>query len=97
MDQGCTKVTEYKVCSDPSFGLAGWANEEVLNGTSGWRDGGYNSDAYCTDFTNSAAAAPTKAFLKSTVGETFESVDLRRLGVQSRRFLERADCESLRL
>jgi hypothetical protein len=46
------KKPVWKVCTNQAFGLAGWANEETLNGTSGWRDGGYNQGAYCTAFIN---------------------------------------------
>jgi hypothetical protein len=38
-DQVCTKTPVWKTCSNKEFGLAGWANEETLNGTSGWRGG----------------------------------------------------------
>jgi hypothetical protein len=46
-----------KTCQNPAFGIAGWANQETLQGTSGWRGGGYNPGAYCTDFTNSVIAS----------------------------------------
>ena len=41
---------EYKTCRLPEFGQVGWQREEVLNGTSGWRGGGYNQGAYCSDY-----------------------------------------------
>jgi formylglycine-generating enzyme required for sulfatase activity len=49
--------TRYRICSLPAFGLKGWEREETLQGTSGWRGGGYNQDAYCTEFTNSIIAS----------------------------------------
>lgn len=57
MDQACTKAPNYKTCQNPAFGLAGWANQETLQGTSGWRGGGYNPGAFCTDFTNGIVAS----------------------------------------
>jgi hypothetical protein len=56
MNQVCTKAPSYKTCQNSAFGLAGWANAETLQGTSGWRRGGYNPGAFCTDFTNSVVA-----------------------------------------
>ncbi|MFD6319854.1 hypothetical protein [Methylorubrum thiocyanatum] len=53
MDQVCTRAVIYKTCANQAFGLERWENSERLNGTTGWRDGGYNPVAYCTDFTNS--------------------------------------------
>jgi hypothetical protein len=44
-------------CRHPDFGQAGWARQETLHGTSGWRSGGYNQDAYCTDFIASVVQA----------------------------------------
>jgi hypothetical protein len=57
MNQVCTKAPSYKTCQNPAFGQAGWANEETLQGTSGWRGGGYNQGAFCTEFTNSVVAS----------------------------------------
>ncbi|MGO7792889.1 hypothetical protein [Rhizobium ruizarguesonis] len=48
---------EFATCSRPEFGLAGYENQETLPGTSGWRGGGYNQNAFCTDFTNSVIGA----------------------------------------
>jgi hypothetical protein len=52
MDQVCTKTIVWKTCPNQAFGLARWENEETLHGTSGWRGGGYNQGAYCTEFIN---------------------------------------------
>ncbi|MGY4608604.1 hypothetical protein ACVW16_007016 [Bradyrhizobium sp. USDA 4474] len=57
MDQACTKAPNYKTCANAAFGIAGWENQETLQGTSGWRGGGYNPGAYCTDFTNGVVAS----------------------------------------
>ena len=43
----------YQICTLPIFGQSGWQKEENLSGTSGWRNGGYNQNAYCSDFKNS--------------------------------------------
>jgi hypothetical protein len=51
------KAPSPKTCANQAFGLARWANEETLNGTSGWRGGGYNQGAYCTDFINGVIAS----------------------------------------
>jgi hypothetical protein len=48
---------EYKTCPDPSFGQKGWEKEENLHATSGWRSGGYNQGAFCSDFTNSVVSS----------------------------------------
>jgi hypothetical protein len=53
MDQICTRAPVWKTCTNQAFGLSHWANQEKLNGTSGYRGGGYNQGAYCTDFINS--------------------------------------------
>lgn len=53
INQICTKAPSWKVCSHPSFGIDHWENSERLQGTTGWRGGGYNPGAYCTDFINS--------------------------------------------
>jgi len=47
----------YRICSLPIFGQSGWQNEEPLSGTSGWRGGGYNQGAYCTEFMNSIVSS----------------------------------------
>jgi hypothetical protein len=43
----------FATCGLPAFGLKGWSKEETLQGTSGWRGGGYNQGAYCADYKNS--------------------------------------------
>ena len=48
---------QYRTCSLPIFGQSGWQNEETLSGTSGWRNGGYNQGAYCTEFMNSVVSS----------------------------------------
>jgi hypothetical protein len=57
MDQVCTKTPVWKTCTNQAFGLSRWDNEETLHGTSGWRGGGYNEGAYCTDFINATIHA----------------------------------------
>jgi hypothetical protein len=52
-----TRVPSPKTCANQAFGIAGWANEEILNGTSGWRSGGYNQGAYCSEFINSVVSS----------------------------------------
>jgi hypothetical protein len=57
MQQVCSKPVTFKSCQHPDFGLAGWRKEETLQGTSGWRGGGYNQGAYCSDYTNSVVSS----------------------------------------
>lgn len=53
MNQVCEKAPRWKICSNQAFGIERWDNSERLQGTTGWRGGGYNPGAYCTDFINS--------------------------------------------
>lgn len=53
INQICTKAPRWKVCANQAFGIDHWENTERLQGTSGWRGGGYNQGAYCSDFINS--------------------------------------------
>ena len=55
--QACQKPITYKTCRHADFGQAGWARQETVPCTSGWRDGGYNPDAYCADCQASAISA----------------------------------------
>ncbi len=55
--QVCIKPVTYRTCPHPDFGQAGWAQEETLQGTSGWRGGGYNQDAYCSDYSNAVISS----------------------------------------
>lgn len=56
IDRACTTAPKYKTCRLPAFGISAWANDETLQGTSGWRGGGYNPGAFCSDFTASIVA-----------------------------------------
>lgn len=53
----CTKPSTYRTCRHRDFGQTGWAREEVLQGTSGWRGGGYNQNAWCDDLIRSSISA----------------------------------------
>jgi hypothetical protein len=44
-------------CGLPEFGQTGWRRTEVVHGTSGWRGGGSNPEAYCNEVKASAIAA----------------------------------------
>lgn len=57
MDQVCVKAPTYRTCQNPAFGTKGWANQMTVQGTSGWRGGGYNQGAYCSEFTNGVIAS----------------------------------------
>ncbi|NOJ46074.1 hypothetical protein [Bradyrhizobium archetypum] len=57
MDQVCIKAPTYKTCQNPAFGIKGWANQMTVQGTSGWRGGGYNQGAFCSEFTNGVIAS----------------------------------------
>lgn len=35
MKQACTKPVTFKICRHSDFGQAGWAREEVVNGSTG--------------------------------------------------------------
>lgn len=50
-------LARYRTCTRPEFGQIGWGQQETVQGTSGWRGGGYNPGAYCTDFTNGIIAS----------------------------------------
>jgi hypothetical protein len=79
-DQVCTKAPVYKTCSNREFGLAGWKNEETLDGTSGWRDAGYNQEAYCREFINSVIQARGLGDLPHLVDDIKLSEENRRTG-----------------
>ena len=69
------KPITYKLCALPEFGLSGWAKEETLNGTSGWKGGGYNQNAFCNDFINAtltARALPGSGYKVETVTSSEE-------------------------
>ena len=74
------KVPEWKICTNQAFGLASWANEETLNGTSGWRGGGYNQGAYCTEFINSVIQSRGLGNQPHLVDEIKPSEENRRTG-----------------
>ncbi|QOG21709.1 hypothetical protein [Bradyrhizobium sp. SEMIA] len=57
INQICTKAPRWKVCPNQAFGLDHWESTERLQGTSGWRGGGYNQGAYCSEFINSVVSA----------------------------------------
>lgn len=57
IDKACSVTPKYKSCRNPSFGLASWDKVETFQGTSGWRGGGYNPSAFCSDFINSVVAS----------------------------------------
>lgn len=40
---------EFRLCSHPSHGVTGYQYTETVTGSSGWRDGGYNQIAWCSD------------------------------------------------
>jgi hypothetical protein len=79
-DQVCTKTPVWKTCSNKEFGLAGWANEETLNGTSGWRGGGYNRGTYCTEFINVVIQDRGLSNLPYLVDDVKSSEEDRRTG-----------------
>jgi hypothetical protein len=74
------KVPSPKTCTNQAFGLASWANEETLNGTSGWRGGGYNQGAYCTEFINSVIQGRGLGNQPHLVDEIKSSEENRRTG-----------------
>ncbi len=80
MDQICTKAPIWKTCTNQAFGIARWENEETLNGTSGWRGGGYNQGAYCTAFINSTVQTRNLGNLPHLVDEVRSSEENRRTG-----------------
>jgi hypothetical protein len=53
----CSRPVTYRTCSLPEFGQAGWAREEILQGTSGWLGGGSNQSAYCSEFIASVVSS----------------------------------------
>lgn len=57
MERVCQKPKVYRNCSNPAFGIASWGVVETVTGSSGWRGGGYNQEAYCNDLKNQAIAA----------------------------------------
>jgi hypothetical protein len=79
-DQVCTKAPVWKTCSNKEFGLAGWENEEALNGASGWRDRSYNQKAYCAEFIDSVIQARGLSDLPHLVDEVRPSEENRRTG-----------------
>lgn len=80
MDQVCVKAPVYTTCTNQAFGLNHWDNEETLNGTSGLRGGGYNQNAYCTDFINSAIQSRGLGNLPHAVDIISHSEESRRTG-----------------
>ena len=78
--QVCTKAAVWKTCANQAFGLAGWANEETLYGTSGWRKGGYNEGAYCTEFIKSVIQTRGLDDLPHLVDDVKSSEENRRTG-----------------
>lgn len=40
----------YRFCRRAEFGLERYANEQRFSGSTGWRGGGYNPDAWCSDY-----------------------------------------------
>jgi hypothetical protein len=76
MDQVCTKAPNWKTCTNPAFGLEKWGNEEPINGTSGFRGGGYNQAAYCNDLINATLQARglgSQPHLTDQIGHSEES------------------------
>lgn len=53
MQQVCTRPITVRKCRHPDFGQERWARSETLQGSTGWRGGGYNPDAYCSDYISS--------------------------------------------
>jgi hypothetical protein len=80
MDQVCVRAPSYKTCTNPAFGLAGWANQETLHGTSGWRGGGGNPGAYCTEFINGIIASRGLGNQPHQVDQVSPSEEGRRTG-----------------
>jgi hypothetical protein len=78
--QVCTKAAVWKTCANQAFGLAGWAHEETLDGTSGWRSSGYNQGAYCTEFINSVIQTRGLSNLPHLVDDVQSSEENRRTG-----------------
>jgi hypothetical protein len=44
---------KYQLCADPSHEVASYRQTIIVTGTSGWRGGGYNQNAYCQDLMRS--------------------------------------------
>lgn len=81
IDQICTKAPIWKVCSNQSFGLDHWENSERLQGTTGWRGGGYNPGAYCTDFINSVVSSRGLGDKPHDIGDVTPGEENRRTGM----------------
>jgi len=80
MDQLCVKAPVWRTCANQAFGLAHWDNEESLSGTSGWRGGGYNQGAYCTDFVNATIQSRGLGAQPHIVDDIKSSEEGRRTG-----------------
>ncbi|WP_213290989.1 hypothetical protein [Bradyrhizobium sp. sGM-13] len=85
--QVCSKAPSWKTCANQAFGVDRWENEEKLNGTSGWRGGGFNQGAYCTEFINSVVAGRKLGDRPHDVVGMTSSEENRRTGT----FKERAE------
>lgn len=47
----------YQLCRRAEFGLEQYANEQRFSGSTGWRGGGYNPDAWCSDYMRKTIAS----------------------------------------
>lgn len=80
MDQVCVKAPIYKTCANQAFGLEKWGNEDPINGTSGYRGGGYNQGAYCTDLINVTLQSRGLGSVPHLVDQIHSSEESRRTG-----------------
>lgn len=80
MTQVCTRAASWKTCENQAFGIASWGGNETLNGTSGWRGGGYNPDAYCTDFINGVVQSRSLGNVAHLISNVRPSEERRRSG-----------------
>ncbi|MDX8481611.1 MULTISPECIES: hypothetical protein [Mesorhizobium] len=81
INQVCTKAPHWKVCSNQAFGLDHWEDEAKLTGATGWRGGGYNPEAYCTDFINAVLNSRSLGDKPHDVTDIKSSEERRRTGL----------------
>ena len=75
---------QYKTCADPAFGQQGWEKEEALHGTSGWRGGGSNQGAFCTEFKNGVVSSRGLAGTNFKIEQVGSSEEGRWTGFMNR-------------